>query len=223
MALALRKAGSPPPPAGRPPFSWDCTQAAPLPATLFGSARGPMVRSPVPFTRPRPQWPPVGMSASAKCRSPLLPSWGPSAPQGLGLEHGGSGLGPGRGACAGKAGGAASRLVAAWSLGGAAGQWAAVLSEGRAWRRERVCACARSVRMGRRGPEPLLPRRRGRPAVFHWLRVSTALSAAEPLSRGHSQQRATWSQILGSGGRTNGVRSVPRPGTPLPRARAFLT
>lgn len=39
----------------------------------------------------------------------------------------------------------------------AAGQWAAVLSEGRAWRRERVCVCARSVRMGRRGPEPLLP------------------------------------------------------------------
>lgn len=39
----------------------------------------------------------------------------------------------------------------------AAGQWAAVLSEGRAWRRKRVCACARSVRMGRRGPEPLLP------------------------------------------------------------------
>lgn len=121
MALALRKAGSPPPPAGRPPFSWDCTQAAPLPATLFGSARGPMVRSPVPFTRPRPQWPPVGMSASAKCRSPLLPSWGPCAPQGLGLEHGGSGLGPGRGACAGKAGGAASRLVSAWSLGGPRG------------------------------------------------------------------------------------------------------
>lgn len=222
MALALRKAGSPPPPAGRPPFSWDCTQAAPLPATLFGSARGPMVRSPVPFTRPRPQWPPVGMSASAKCRSPLLPSWGPCAPQGLGLEHGGSGLGPGRGACAGKAGGAASRLIAAWSLGGPRGSGQQCFLRGglapRAGLRVRP-QCPH----GAAGPRAAPPRRRGRPAVFHWLRVSTALSAAEPLSRGHSQQRATWSQILGSGGRTNGVRSVPRPGTPLPRARAFLT
>lgn len=153
----------------------------------------------------------MGMSSSARCRSPL-PSWELFAPQGLRLEDRGSGPGAREGGASARTAGGAGLEGGPRRLGleppWGRGQGAAVLSQGQtagqAWRargrahllgrwcRELVCACVRGVRRwGGGGPEPLLPVALAWPAVCSWLVMCLdgVLSTAEPPSKSLSGAR----------------------------------